>query len=112
MSPVWPDWAIYRNLGNFSKPLATINLPISPTFLRNSCTGVKILHFLVKSFLRKFYRHLAFFSGHTEFISLFLSLSFQEEQLKEIHNMIEMDDEGCDEKFKILFDFIQQSNDE
>ena len=29
---VWPDWAIYWTLGNFSKPLATINLPKSPTF--------------------------------------------------------------------------------
>ena len=32
-------------LGNFSKPLATINLPISPTFLGNFCKGVKILNF-------------------------------------------------------------------
>ena len=32
---VWPDWAIYRTLGNFLKPLAAINLPKSPTFLGN-----------------------------------------------------------------------------
>ena len=32
---VWPDWVIYWTLGNFSKPLATINLPKSPTFLSN-----------------------------------------------------------------------------
>ena len=31
---VWPDWAIYWTLGNFLKPLAAINLPKSPTFLR------------------------------------------------------------------------------
>ena len=31
--PVWPDWAIYLTLGKFLKPLATINLPKSPTFL-------------------------------------------------------------------------------
>ena len=30
--PVWPDWAIYWTLGNFLKPLATINLPKFPTF--------------------------------------------------------------------------------
>ena len=29
---VWPDWSIYCTLGNFSKPLATIILPKSPTF--------------------------------------------------------------------------------
>ena len=31
--PVWPDWAIYWTLGHFLKPLATINLPKSLTFL-------------------------------------------------------------------------------
>ena len=30
---VWPEWAIYWTLGNFLKPLATINLPKSLTFL-------------------------------------------------------------------------------
>ena len=30
---VFPDLAIYWTLGNLSKPLATINLPKSPTFL-------------------------------------------------------------------------------
>ena len=43
--PVWPDWAIYWTLGNFSKPVATISLPKSPTFLGNSCKGFKILNF-------------------------------------------------------------------
>ena len=42
---VWPDWAIYLTLGNFSKPLATINLPKSPTFLGNFYKGVKIFNF-------------------------------------------------------------------
>ena len=37
--------AVYLTLGNFSKPLATINLPKSPTFSGNFCTGVKIYHF-------------------------------------------------------------------
>ena len=45
LSSVWPDWAIYWTLGKFSKPLATINLPKSPTFLGNFCKGVKIFDF-------------------------------------------------------------------
>jgi len=43
--PVSSDLAIYWTLGNFLKPLATINLPKSPTFLGNFCKGVKIYHF-------------------------------------------------------------------
>ena len=43
--PVWQDWATYWTLGNFSKPLATINLPKSPTFLGNFCKDVKIFYF-------------------------------------------------------------------
>ena len=43
--PVWPDWAIFRTLGKFLKPLATYNLPKSHTFLGNFCKGVKIYHF-------------------------------------------------------------------
>ena len=31
---VWPDLAIYWTLGNFLKPLATINFPKSPNILR------------------------------------------------------------------------------
>ena len=42
---VWPDLAIYWTLGNFLKPLATINLPQSPPFLGNFCKGVKSVHF-------------------------------------------------------------------
>ena len=45
LGAVWPDWAIYYTLGNFLKPLATINLPKSPTFLGNFGKGVKIYHF-------------------------------------------------------------------
>ena len=55
------------DLGNFSKPLATKHLPKTPTFLGNFCKGVKIFNFLVKSFLVNFYRHLAIFTGHTEY---------------------------------------------
>ena len=42
---MWPNWAIYWTLWNFSKPLATINLPKSPTFLDNFWKGVKNYHF-------------------------------------------------------------------
>ena len=42
---VWPDWVIYWTLSNFLKPLATINLSKSPTFLGNFCKGVKIYYF-------------------------------------------------------------------
>ena len=42
---VWPDWAINWTLCNFLKPLATINLPKSPTFLCNFCKDVKINYF-------------------------------------------------------------------
>ena len=43
-----PDLAIYWTLTKFLKPLATINLPKSLTFLRNFCKGVKIYHFCSK----------------------------------------------------------------
>ena len=56
---------IYWTLGNFSKPLATINLPKSPTFLGNFCKGVKICHFSSDIIWCNFYRHLAiFFCSH------------------------------------------------
>ena len=42
---VWSDWAIYWTLGHFLKPLATINLPNSPTFLSIFCKVVKKYHF-------------------------------------------------------------------
>ena len=61
---MWPDCVIYWTLGKFFKPLATINLLKSPTFLRNFCKGVKINHFIVKSFLATFMDTWQFFSGH------------------------------------------------
>ena len=67
LSPVWPDWAIYWTLGNFSKPLATINLPKSPKLLGIFVKVSKSLIFRVKSFLGNSYRHSAIFSGHTGF---------------------------------------------
>ena len=44
LGPVWPEWAIYWTLGNFSKPVATIIFPKSPTFLGNFYKDVKIFH--------------------------------------------------------------------
>ena len=70
---MWPDWAIYWTLGNFLEPMAAINLPKSPTYIGNFCKGVKIYHFLVKSFLGNFYIHLAIFSGHTGATNLFIN---------------------------------------
>ena len=40
--------AIYWTLGNFFKPLATIDLPKSLTFLGNFCIGVKSYHFSIE----------------------------------------------------------------
>ena len=48
-------WAI------FWKPLSTINLSKSPTFLGNFRKGVKIYHFSIEINLGNFYRHLATF---------------------------------------------------
>ena len=56
---------IYQTLGHFLKPLATVNLPKSPTFLGNFYKGVKIFNFSSEIILGNFYRHLAIFSGHT-----------------------------------------------
>ena len=58
---VWPDWAIFCTLGYFLKPLASINLPKSPTFLGIFCKGVYYLSFSGEIILGNFYRHLAIF---------------------------------------------------
>ena len=60
-SAVWPDWAIYWTLGEFLKPLATINLSKSPTFLAIFVNMLKSFILLRKSYLGKFCRHLAIF---------------------------------------------------
>ena len=61
MRTVWPDLAIYWTLGNFLKPLGTINLPKSTKFLGNFFKSVKIYHFSSEIILGNFYRHLAIF---------------------------------------------------
>ena len=50
----WPDWAILCFLDKHSKPGATIILPKSLKLLGNFCKGVKIIHFIVKSFWATF----------------------------------------------------------
>ena len=45
---VWPDWVIYWTLGNFLKPLATINLPKSTTLFGIFYKCVQIFHFSSK----------------------------------------------------------------
>ena len=65
--PVLPDLAIYWTLGNFLKPLVTINLPQSPQFLGNICKGVKIYHFFLwNNFWASFIDIWRFLSGHTD----------------------------------------------
>ena len=63
---VWPDWAIYWTLGNFLKPLVTINLPTSLTFLSNFCKGVKIFHFSGEIIFGQLIDIWLLFTGHTE----------------------------------------------
>ena len=65
---MWPDWAIYWTLGKFLMHLAKNNLPKSPTFLGNFWKGVKIYQFYSEIILGNFYRHLAIFSGHTDWV--------------------------------------------
>ena len=62
--------AIYWTLGNFLKPLATINLPKSPTFLGNFCKGVNIHQFSIEIILGNFCNNLVIFYGHTEWSPL------------------------------------------
>ena len=58
LKAVWPDWAIYCTLGNFSKPMVTIILPKLPIFLAIFCKGFKIFHFSSEFILGQ---HLATF---------------------------------------------------
>ena len=74
--PVWPDLAIYWTLGNFLKPLATNNLPKSPTFLGNFCKGVKIFNFSSEIIFRQLLLKFGdFFWSHWRQYREFLSFS-------------------------------------
>ena len=58
--------AIYWTLGKFSKPLATIKLAKSPTFLGNFCKSVEICHFSSEIIFGQLLETFGdFFSGHT-----------------------------------------------
>ena len=85
---LWPDWAIYWTLANFSKSLATINLPKSPSFSGNFVKVSKTIIFLVKSFLGNFYRHLAiFFWSHCQLFNFYnFATSKQEIGCKKVAN--------------------------
>ena len=66
MSPVWPNWAIHCTLGNFSKPVATIILPKSSTFVGNFCKCSQNLSFgQLKHFWATFIDIWRLFTGHT-----------------------------------------------
>ena len=55
------------DLGNFLRPLATINLPKSLTFLWNFCKAVKIYHFSSEIILGQVFIDIwRLFSGHTD----------------------------------------------
>ena len=56
--------AIYCTLDNFSKPVATIILPKSTTFLCNFWKGVKTFIFLMKSFWAIFIDISTFYWSH------------------------------------------------
>ena len=63
--------------GKYLKPLSTINLPKSSTFLGNFCKGVKIYHFSSEIiFAGTFIDIWQFFSGHTAPNSTLISRSF------------------------------------
>ena len=56
--PVWLDWAINWTLGNFLKPLATINMP---TFLGKFFNGDIIYHFFSEIFIRQLLKTFCYF---------------------------------------------------
>ena len=58
----------FLHFGQLLKPLAKINLPKSLTFFGNFCKGVKIIRFSGEIIFGNFYRHLAIFSGHTDYM--------------------------------------------
>ena len=63
---VWPDCAIYCTLGNFSKPVATIIMPKSPTFLVNfDREFIFVPLFKWNHFCATFIEIWRLFTGHT-----------------------------------------------
>ena len=58
------------------KPLATINLPKSPTFVGNFCKGVKINHFSSEIIFGQLLQIFGIFSGHTAYESARAIITF------------------------------------
>ena len=69
---VWPDWAIYCTLGNFSKSVAAIILPKLPTFLGKFCKVFKIFHFSSEIIFGQLLKTF----GNFLLVTLLLSLPF------------------------------------
>ena len=61
MFAVLPDLAFHWTLGNFPKPVATISLPKSATFLDNFCKGVKIFKFSCEIIFRQLLSTFGYF---------------------------------------------------
>ena len=96
--PVWPDWMTYWTLGNFLKPLATINLLKSSHILKQIFKGVKINHFSSEII---FGQHLVIFSGHTDQRKLCLSETNGSRKIIESQSSLRLND--------IDFAFLQQA---
>ena len=62
---VWPDWAIYSTLGNFSKLVATIILPKLYRFFAIFVKVMTIFHFSSEIFWATFTDIWRLFTGHT-----------------------------------------------
>ena len=70
---MWPYWAIFCTLGNYSKLVATIILTKLPIF-GNFCKGVKVIHFSSEIIFGQLFRHLTIFLPATLYITHLMSL--------------------------------------
>ena len=64
----------FLTLGNFLRPLATINLPKPSTFLGNFCKGVQIVHFSCEIIFGQLLQTFGYFC----LVTLTLSLNWEE----------------------------------
>ena len=67
---MWPDWAIYCTLGDFTKPVATNILPKLPTLLGNLCNGVKIVYFSIEIIFWQL------FTAHADWLEIIFAYLF------------------------------------
>ena len=111
---MWPDWAIYWTLGNLLKPLATINLPKSPTFLGNFSNEVKIFHFSNETFFGNFNTHLAiFFGSHwTKHKRRVIFHSSANDSMHEPMSLSEGGDMSGYIQYRAIYDFDSRNPDE